>query len=353
MSTAIPSAGGFFLLAVFIVQLVGCAAGTPGPAPVHDRNATRKPAAAAPAGASHVVQRGETLYSIARQYGQEPKNIIIWNQLENPNSISPGQRILVAPPGAPPPGAGATDTGVAEIKAVAPQAGIETRPIAGWPPPAASSAGQTSPAAQPPATPPAASIKQEPRGGKQPYNEQAWAKARASDEKPAGAATAVPPTGQGESKPAAKPDESRPGGIDSKPDSQSNTKPEARSSNGALDWSWPTGGKVIAGFNDSTNKGIDIVGKLGDPVHAAAPGKVLYAGQDLRGYGKLVVLKHADQYLSVYAHNSEILVKEGQTVTKGQKIAELGKSDAPEPKLHFEIRRQGRPVDPMQFLPAR
>ena len=80
---------------------------------------------------------------------------------------------------------------------------------------------------------------------------------------------------------------------------------------------------------------------------------MLYAGQDLRGYGKLVVVKHSNQYLSVYAHNSEILVKEGQSVTKGQKIAELGKSDAQEPKLHFEIRRQGKPVDPLQYLPAR
>ena len=118
-------------------------------------------------------------------------------------------------------------------------------------------------------------------------------------------------------------------------------------------WSWPASGRVITGFNESSNKGVDIGGKPGDPVYAAAPGKVVYSGSGLRGYGKLVVIKHDQEYNSVYAHNQNLLVKENDVVTKGQKIAELGSTDADRPKLHFEIRRQGRAVDPMQYLPAR
>jgi lipoprotein NlpD len=120
---------------------------------------------------------------------------------------------------------------------------------------------------------------------------------------------------------------------------------------GQFDWGWPTSGKVIAGFNDSTSaKGIDIVGKSGQPVYASAPGKVVYSGSSLRGYGKLIIIKHNKTFLSAYAHNKAILVKEGQSVSKGQKIAEMGDSDADQVKLHFEIRRFGKPVDPAKFL---
>ena len=119
-----------------------------------------------------------------------------------------------------------------------------------------------------------------------------------------------------------------------------------------IDWLWPATGKLVTGFSDSANlKGIDIAGKAGQPVVASAAGKVVYAGSGLRGYGKLVIVKHSDTFLSAYAHNSEILVKEGQQVTRGQKIAEMGNSDSDQVKLHFEIRRQGKPVDPLKFLP--
>lgn len=119
----------------------------------------------------------------------------------------------------------------------------------------------------------------------------------------------------------------------------------------AVDWGWPTQGKVITKFNDS-NKGVDIAGNEGQPILAAAAGKVVYSGTGLRGYGKLVIIKHNKSYLSAYAHNSQILVKEGQDVAKGQKIAEMGNSDADGVKLHFEIRRLGQPTDPEKFLPA-
>lgn len=162
----------------------------------------------------------------------------------------------------------------------------------------------------------------EPRGGKQPYSDQAWAAIRPGSSLP----------------PAA-------------PDASAAAAPQAAFSDAA--WLWPASGQVIAGFNEATNKGLDIAGNPGDPVIASAAGKVVYSGGGLRGYGNLVIIKHDDDYLSAYAHNQSLLVKEGDEVRKGQQIAELGSTDADRPKLHFEIRRQGRPVDPVQYLPAR
>lgn len=120
-------------------------------------------------------------------------------------------------------------------------------------------------------------------------------------------------------------------------------------------WSWPTpgGASVLAGFDEQKNKGIDIAGKAGDPVMASADGRVVYAGAGLRGYGNLIILKHNNTYLTAYAHNQTLLVKEDQSVRKGQKIAEMGSTDTDRVKLHFEIRRQGKPVDPMRYLPPR
>ncbi|HET7549509.1 MAG TPA: peptidoglycan DD-metalloendopeptidase family protein, partial [Usitatibacter sp.] len=112
----------------------------------------------------------------------------------------------------------------------------------------------------------------------------------------------------------------------------------------------PVKGKVIAPFSEST-KGIDIAGKKGAPVLAAASGRVIYADAGLRGYGKLVIIRHNDTWLSAYAHNDAILVKEQQEVRKGEKIAEMGSTDADRVELHFEIRRHGKPVDPARYLP--
>ena len=120
-----------------------------------------------------------------------------------------------------------------------------------------------------------------------------------------------------------------------------------------LDWAWPASGRVIENFDEQRNKGIDIAGNPGDPVLAAADGRVVYAGSGLRGYGNLLIIKHNNTFLSAYVHNRQLLVREGQMVKRGQRIAELGNSDAPSPRLHFEIRRQGRPIDPLAQLPAR
>jgi lipoprotein NlpD len=120
-----------------------------------------------------------------------------------------------------------------------------------------------------------------------------------------------------------------------------------------LGWIWPGSGPVLAGFDEAKNKGLDIGGAAGDSVLASADGKVVYAGAGLRGYGNLIILKHNNTYLTAYAHNQALLVKEDQTVKKGQKIAEMGNSDSDKVKLHFEVRRQGKPVDPAKYLPAR
>ena len=120
-----------------------------------------------------------------------------------------------------------------------------------------------------------------------------------------------------------------------------------------LGWIWPGKGSVTAEFDEVKNKGVDISGSAGDPVVAAADGKVVYAGSGLRGYGNLIILKHNNTYLTAYAHNQSLMVKEDQSVKKGQKIAEMGNSDADRVKLHFEVRRQGKPVDPLKSLPAK
>ncbi len=128
--------------------------------------------------------------------------------------------------------------------------------------------------------------------------------------------------------------------------------PTQRSASG---WLWPSNGPVIGRFssNGSLNKGIDIAGELGQPVLAASDGSVVYAGSGLRGYGELVIIKHSDTYVSAYGHNRRLLVQEGQQVKAGQKIAEMGSTGTDRVKLHFEVRRQGKPVDPLQYLPRR
>ncbi len=120
-----------------------------------------------------------------------------------------------------------------------------------------------------------------------------------------------------------------------------------------IQWIWPTSGAVLTGFDEVKNKGVDLGGSAGDPVLAAADGRVVYVGAGLRGYGNLIILKHDNVFLTAYAHNQTLLVKEDQSVIKGQKIAEMGNSDADRVKLHFEVRRQGKPVDPLKYLPPR
>jgi lipoprotein NlpD len=184
---------------------------------------------------------------------------------------------------------------------------------------------------------------------------------------PAGAATVTPvtPSGTAEVRPlplpgttptpptpvTPGPSTAPPSSPDVTPAKPDDTRPAPVAS--TVQWQWPVPGKVIENFDESKNKGIDIAGNDGDPVNAAADGEVVYVGSALRGYGNLVIVKHNDEFISAYAHNRQILVKQGQPVKRGQRIAEVGKSDAERTKLHFEIRRQGKPVDPLRYLPAR
>lgn len=287
---------------------------SPAPAaPAVKPTTTTAPAAkpAAPSSADfYTVKRGDTLFGIALDHGHDYREMAAWNNIVNPSVIQVGQVLRMTPPPGTPGTAGAGDSGVV------------VRPIT---PPGGTASGA--------ASPPAGTIT-EPRGDKRPYSDEALAQAQ----------------GQGQGQVAAKPAAASPA---PKPaDKPGEIKPATESDDVA--WGWPAGGRVIGTFSDGgANKGLDIAAKVGDPVLAAGPGKVVYSGQGLRGYGRLVIIKHNNTYLSAYAHNSNLLVKEGQLVTKGQKIAEAGNSDSDVPKLHFEIRRQGKPVDPVKFLPER
>ena len=129
--------------------------------------------------------------------------------------------------------------------------------------------------------------------------------------------------------------------------------PTVRDGDDEIAWMWPASGAVAAPFVEGSSKGVSFLGKAGDPVLAAADGRVIYAGSGMRAYGNLLILKHNNSYLTAYAHNQTLLVKEDQTVKRGQRIAEMGSSDSDRVQLHFELRKMGKPVDPVKLLPAR
>jgi lipoprotein NlpD len=301
------------------------------PFPVEERAApAERPtaAAAAPAAGYYVVKKGDTLYSIALDHGHDYKDLAAWNNLDNPNKITVGQQLRVEPP--------ESAAAVAETKPVIIGTAIEGKSLEGAgaaKPAVAATSGNTE------------TLKVNPRGGTIAYSNQALAQAQAMAGAPAATPTPTPAQTAPAAAPAAKP--AAPPAVVA-----------ATGGEDAVDWAWPTKGQVIAPFVDAapgqqSNKGIDLAGNTGDPVLAAGAGKVVYVGNGLRGYGNLVIVRHNASYLSAYAHNSRILVKEGQAVAKGQKIAEIGSSDADRPELHFEIRHQGKPVDPTKYLPPR
>jgi lipoprotein NlpD len=240
---------------------------------------------------TYTVRRGDTLLRIALDHGQNYRDLVTWNNLSDPDDIKVGQVLKVAAP---------------EKSAN----GVVTSPI-------------TMPGAD---NKPAVPKKTEPNGAKKPYSEANLASAQKEDNPKAEKVVAAGVT---------------PGTTVTANDDEK------------LSWMWPSDGKIIATFDEGKNKGIDIAGRMGQQVMAAGSGKVMYAGSGIRGYGNLVIVKHSNSLLSAYAHNRTILVKEGQNVTKGQAIAEMGDSDADTVKLHFEIRQQGKPVDPARFLPSR
>ena len=241
------------------------------------------------------VKPGDTLYRIALENGQNYRDIATWNNLTNPNQIEVAQLLRVAPPGT-------TPTVATPGVATAPIAGgaVQSAPIAG------AAAGGSSAGA-------AAGVAQPPLYG-------------ATSNAPGATATTIPPQA-----PAATSD--------------------ATAAAGTVTFAWPVRGPLLNTFDDSKNKGLNIGGSMGEPVKASADGRVVYAGNGLRGYGNLIIIKHDATYLTAYAHNRALMVKEGDAVTKGQKIAEMGNSDSDRVMLHFEVRRQGKPVDPLKYLP--
>jgi lipoprotein NlpD len=279
--------------------IAGCST-THNRAPVEDRNAAGRGAAGvavAPAAAAsapldaskplpgaenagkvgyYTVKPGDTLIRIGLENGQNWKDLVKWNTLENPNIIEVGQTLRVVPPG--------VDPNAAATKPIA-NAKVETKPLDAKGAPIAASGAAATPATS------------------------------------GTVSTAVAPA--------------------------------PRDGDDDVNWAWPSSGPVVGGFEEGKVKGLQIGGRAGDPVLAAADGRVVYAGAGLRGYGNLVIIKHNNTYLTAYAHNQTLLVKDDQAVRKGQKIAEMGSTDADSVRLHFEIRRQGKPIDPAKLLPPR
>ena len=266
-----------------VMLMVGCASRPLGPAPVEDRGTgASRPTVPAPVATGDIkqppgfenagkpgyytVKPGDTLIRIGLDAGQNFRDIVRWNNLENPNLIEVGQVLRTMPP--------TSDNPL-----------VVTRPVT--------------------------------------------------------SGTATTTTG------------STTAAVPVRPASAPVSSPQPAGTEDDIAWIWPAQGKLIAGFDEVKNKGYDIDGKAGDAIIASADGRVVYAGAGLRGYGNLIILKHNNTYLTAYAHNQTLLVKEDQTVRKGQKIAEMGNSDADRVKLHFEIRRQGKPVDPAKYLPAK
>lgn len=291
---------------LFVVSVLAGCASSGKHAPVVERGAAAK-TGKAPAAKStdkdwrpkvHVVQKGDTLYAIAFNYGLDPRELAEQNNIQDPNLIQVGQQLNLV--------AGATSPRPAAV--------VESRAAA------------------------SSLVKDQPKVVKYPYSEAAVAQAEALQ------SGSTPVLAKLDAKPKT---EAR---VEVKPDNKVESVAEA-SADDALEWSMPTQGKLIGSFSEADNrKGVDIAGKLGQAVFASAPGKVVYSGSGLRGYGKLLIIKHNKTYLSAYAHNDQLLVKEGESVTRGQKIAEMGNSDSDQVKLHFEVRRLGKPVDPANYL---
>lgn len=265
----------------------------------------------------YVIKRGDTLYSIALEHGADYRDVARWNNLDDPTKISVGQVLRVTPPEGEP---------AVQIGAARGAAPLQARPLDGG---ALAQQGRGD-----------GSTRVVPKALRLPYSEENLAMLSKGD--PAAAVPATPKpvaVAPAPSVPApAKPEPPKTAAIDRDPE--------------GIDFIWPAKGGLLAKFAEPNSKGVDIGGKAGDPVIAAAAGQVLYTGTGIRGFGKLIVIRHENGFSSVYAHNREILVKEGQNVARGQRIAELGDTDADRPKLHFEIRKSGKPVDPLIYLPG-
>lgn len=299
-------------LAVVVLAVLAAGCASRAPAPVDDRRpapaakpplAQPAPAPAPPQAASapgtYVVKRGDTLYSIALEHGVDYRELAQSNNLDDPSKIRIGQQLRIGAP---------EERSAAQVGRTRVPGEIESRPL-----------GQTSQARPAPAE----GAKDSPKALRLPYSEQNLSLLSRAETRP-------------DAKPEAKPEPARPG-LERAAD--------------AIDFVWPAKGRIVATFSEPRSKGVDIAGSLGDPVVAAAPGRVIYVGSGIPGLGKFIVVRHENGFNTVYAHNKEILVKMDQNISRGQKIAELGNTDADSPKLHFQIRKFGTPLDPLKYLP--
>ncbi len=277
-------------ISLLAMLLVACA-GPSGTVPIDERGRGGQRADTVTSG-YHTVQRGETLYQIAFRYGWDWKALASNNRMAAPYTIYPGQRINL------------NTRSASRSTPVRPSSSMPPR-VATPVPSTTGSAVVSRPTSQPKPGLTTTTTPVPPRAATPPARTQPAAQAQAS----------LPTTVAG--------------------------------------WNWPARGTLLARFqsNGSLNKGIDIAGQLGEPVKAAADGVVVYAGRGLIGYGEMIIIKHDETYLSAYAHNSRLLVKEGDQVKVGQTVAEMGSSGTDRVKLHFEIRRKGQPVDPLAYLP--
>ncbi|MFT3791330.1 MAG: peptidoglycan DD-metalloendopeptidase family protein [Rudaea sp.] len=339
------SFGAFALLAAGAIWLAGCVSD---PADDEDRSFDESPslqspppqrAKTPPPDSSYRVVKGDTLYSIAFKRGLDYRDVAAWNGIAAPQyKILIGQEIRLGRPGTP-------------------SAAMQTHPAAA----ATNAAGPTQPAAPAFADTPPATVAATPKNTgmfedvpNEPTPSAATqpepVAAAASAPAPSSPAAAPPPASAPDvvappAKPAAKP----------APPAPTSVNESATANVAGIAWRWPSGGKVIGTYvaGDQTRQGVDIAGSAGDPVQAAADGEVVYSGNGLLGYGELIIVKHNAKFLSAYGHNRRRLVAEGDKVRAGQQIAEMGSSSASRDELHFEIRKDGKPVNPLDYLPAR
>ena len=294
--------------------LAGCASRSLNAPSVVDWSEGAAPARTTPVSPqppSYVVRPGDTVASIARAQNVTPADLAAWNNLGLSPRVQPNQVLRLSPPTGVPP--------VAVTQPIGSET-IEQRPLG-------PSTSTSTPAPPAPSSSSNMPVKTGPLGVKRPYSDAALAELSKPDGD-VGAPTSI--------------------AVPTPSTSPSTTGPAP-----SMAWAWPAIGKASNGFVDGKSKGIDIVGKAGDPIVAAADGKVTFAGSGVRGYGNFIIVQHTPMLLSVYANNRTNLIKEGTMVTRGQKIAEMGATGADAPKLHFEIRNDSNAVDPMKYLPER
>jgi len=319
----------YFPLAFFL--LIGCSTTQP-PVPVVDSVKSGSSGSAKPTESSnsdnqfYIVQKGDTLYGIALNHSVDFKKLAEWNDIVDPKTIRPGQRISLSMP--------ARDS-QPELFA------LPQQPMATTIDPTIHSSDSKNALSQESNNiVSSGKVKTSPKALKLPFSEQNIARLQYPIKSPLSAVQPSPiPSTAAEKNTKIE--------VAPQPDP---SKPDKASDHSNAEWIWPATGKLLSSFSKNS-KGVKISGQAGQPVLASAAGEVVYSGHGLRGYGNLIIIKHDNTFLSAYAHNSKLLVKEGEAVVKGQKIAEMGNTDTDTIQLHFEIRKHGKPVDPLEYLP--